>query len=182
MSTPGKVLVVLVLLVLPAWIILVSTVAQLNKNAGEQVAKLQASVANLENEISTLKKNITGMKDQISLEQDTMREQLSMLRAQQSDLQKIRSEWIENSSRASYEVGGMKETAKRAEANRDLRANERMQEIAAMQTLETQVEQLKQEHARLTEQLNKLQGEFKTTVDSNRKLLENLKAKKPSRT
>ena len=41
MSTAGKVLVVLVLLVAPVWIVMVSTVAQLNKNAGEQVAKLE---------------------------------------------------------------------------------------------------------------------------------------------
>ena len=182
MSTAAKVLVVLILLVLPVWIVLVSTVAQLNKNAGEQVAKLQASVTTLESELSTLRKNVTGLKDQISLEQHTMTQQLTVLRSQESALQKMRSEWIENSSRSNFEVGGMKETAKRAEADRDLRSTERMQEIAAMQALEAEVEQLKQEHARLTEQLNKLQSDFKTTVDSNRKLLENLKAKKPSRT
>jgi cell division protein FtsB len=180
MPTPGKVLVVLVLLVLPVWIVLVSTVAQLNKNAGEQVAKLQKSVENLENEFSTLKKNITGLKDQISLEQDAMTQHLTLLRTQQADLQKMRSQWIENAGRASYEVGGMRETAKRAEGDRDLRSTERMQEIAAMQAAEAQVEQLKQEHARLSEQLEKLQGDFKATVEGNRKLLERLKAKKAS--
>jgi hypothetical protein len=180
MPTSGKVLVVLVLLVLPVWIVLVSAVAQLNKNAGENVARLQKSVENLENEFATLKKNITGLKDQISLEQHAMTEQLTLLRAQQSNLQKMRSEWLENSSRAKYEVGGMQETSKRAEANRDLRSTERMQEIAAMQAAEAQVEKLKQEHARLSEQLEKLQGDFKATVDGNRKLLEKLKAKKAS--
>jgi hypothetical protein len=178
MSTPGKVLVVLVLLVVPVWIVLVSAVAQLNKNAGEQVAKLQASVANLENELTTLKKTVAGLKDQISLEQHTMSEQVSLLRSQQSNLQKMRSEWIENATRANYEVGGMKETAKRAEANRDLRSTERMQEIAAMQAAEAEVEKLKQEHARLSEQLEKLQNDFKRTVDANRKLLNALKAKR----
>jgi hypothetical protein len=168
------------LLVLPAWIVLASAVAQLNKNAGEQVAKLQKSVENLENQFTTLKNNVAGLKDQIAVEQGTMTEQLTLLRKQQSDLQKVRSEWIENSSRANFEVAGMKETAKRAEATRDLRASERMQEIAAMQAAEAQVEQLKQEHARLSEQLDKLQNEFKTTVDANRKLLNELKAKKRS--
>jgi hypothetical protein len=180
MSTPGKVLVVLVLLVLPVWIVLVSTVAQLNKNAGAQVATLQKSVENLENELATLRTNVTKLKDQIALEQYTMSEQLVLLRTQQSDLQKLRSQGLENASRAKFEVAGMQETAKRAEATRDLRSAEEMQERAALQASQKEVEELKQEDARLREQLGKLQADFKTTVDSNRKRLNDLKARKRS--
>jgi myosin protein heavy chain len=180
MSTAGKVLVVLVLLVVPIWVVLVSTVAQLNKNAGEQVATLEKSVENLKTELATLRKNMVGLKDQIALEQDAMTQQVTLLRSQQSDLQKARSEWVENVSRARYEVAGMQETAKEAEATRDRRAAEKMQEIAAKQAVEAEVQRLKQEHAQLSEQLDKLRGDFKTTVDTNRKLVDQIKAKKQS--
>jgi hypothetical protein len=180
MPTPGKVLVVLVLLFLPVWIVLVCTVAELNKKWGAQLASTERNVAKLESDFAALRKNVTGLKDEISLHQAEMTQHLTVLRAQQSDLQKARSEWLENASRAHLEVAGMQETAKRAAATRDVRAAESMQEMAAMQAVEGQVEQLKQEHARLSEELEKLQTDFKSTLDSNRKLLGQLKAQKPS--
>jgi hypothetical protein len=180
MPTPGKVLVVLVLVMVPVWIILASAVAQLNMNAGAQVATLKKNVENLEAELATLKKNVAGLKDQISLEQETMNQQLVVARSRQVDLQKARSQWIENVTRSRYQVAGVQEEAKRAEATRDLRAAEKMQEIAAKQAVEAEVELLKQEHAQLSDQLEKLRSAFKTTVDANRKLLDRLKAKKSS--
>jgi chromosome segregation ATPase len=180
MSTAGKVLVVLVLLVAPVWIVMVSTVAQLNKNAGAALAGLEKTVANLETEVATMTKNVVSLKDQISLEQEAMNQQLAASRARQAGLQKLRSEWSEISSREANQVAAMQEAAKRAEATRDLRAAERVQEAAAKQAAEAEVEKLQQEHAQLTEQLDKLRGEFKATVDENRKLMARLKAQKPS--
>ncbi len=180
MSTAGKVLVVLVLLVAPVWIVMVSTVAELNKNAGAQLAGLEKNVETLETEVATLKKNVVSLKDQIALEQEAMNQQLAATRAQQSDLQHARSEWIEIASRERFQVAAMQEAAKRAEATRDLRAAEKVQETAAKQAAEAEVEKLQQEHAQLTEQLDKLRGEFKATLDGNRKLMARLKARKPS--
>jgi hypothetical protein len=180
MSTAGKVLVVLVLLVAPIWILMASTVAQLNKNAGEQLEKLKKQVATLESDVSANKKSVVTLKDQIVLEQEAMNRQLAATRAHQADLQKARSEWIEIVSREKYQVAAMQEAAKRAEATRDLRAAEKVQENAAKQVVEAEVQQLMLEHAQLTEQLDKLRGEFKATVDQNRKLMARLKAKKPS--
>jgi chromosome segregation ATPase len=180
MSTAGKVLVVLVLLVAPVWIVMVSTVAQLNKNAGAQLAGLEKNVATLESDVASMTKNIVSLKDQIALEQQAMNQQLVATRAHQADLQKARSEWIEIASREAYQVAAMQEAAKRAEATRDLRAAEKVQETAAKQAAEAEVEKLQQEHAQLTEQLDKLRGDFKATVDENRKLMARLKAKKAS--
>ena len=180
MSTAGKVLVVLVLLVAPVWIVMVSTVAQLNKNAGEQLESLKKQVATLESDVSTMTRNVVNLKDQIAHEQEAMNQQLAVTRAHQADLQKARSEWIEIASRDKYQVAAMQEAAKRAEATRDLRAAEKVQETEAKQAVEAEVEKLQQEHAELTEQLDKLRGEFKATVDENRKLMARLKAKKPS--
>jgi len=180
MSTAGKVLVVLVLLVAPVWIVMVSTVAQLNMNAGASLAALKTQVATLENDVSTMTRDVVKLKDQIAHEQEAMSQQLAVTRAHQADLQKARSEWIEIASRDNYQVAAMQEAAKRAVATRDLRAAERVQETEAKKAAEDEVEKLQQEHAQLTEQLDKLRGEFKATVDENRKLMARLKAKKPS--
>jgi chromosome segregation ATPase len=171
MSTAGKVLSVLVLLVLPVWIVLVSSVAELNKSGGEQVANLKTKVAQLETELAATQKGIVELKDQISSEQGTMAEQLTMLRAHQSELQKARSETLEIVSRVKLQLGSMQEAARRAEASRDVRKNEQDQEKVAKATAETNVEKLKQEHAGLVEELDKLRNEFKGTVDTNRQLI-----------
>jgi chromosome segregation ATPase len=180
MSTAGKVLVVLVLLVAPVWIVMVSTVAQLNMNAGAGLAALKTKVATLENDVATMTRDIVKLKDQIAHEQEAMSQQLAVTRARQADLQKARSEWIEIAARDNYQVAAMQEAAKRAVATRELRAAEKVQETEAKQAAEAEVEKLQQEHAQLTEQLDKLRGEFKATADDNRKLMARLKAKKPS--
>ena len=177
MSTAGKVLVVLVLLVAPVWIVMVSAVAELNKNAGKQLEDLKKQVATLENDLSTMKRDIVKLKDGIALEQEAMNLKLAATRARQADLQKARSDGREMASREKNQVADMQHAAKRAEATRELRAAEKKQETAAKGVVEAEVEKLKQEHAQLTEQLDKLRDEFKTTVDENRKLMARLKAK-----
>jgi hypothetical protein len=180
MSTPGKVLVVLVLLLAPVWIIMISAVAQLNKNAGEQVESLKKNVNALENQVSAAEKEIVGLRDKIALEQEAMADHLAMIRAHKSDLEKSRSEWIENVTRYRFDLASRQETAKRAEATRDLRLAEKMQETEAKKATEAEVEQLKQEHAQLVEQLDKLRSDFKATLESNQKGVERLKGKKAS--
>jgi chromosome segregation ATPase len=177
MPTPGKVLVVLVMLLAPVWVILVSAVAQLNMSGGEQVGKLKQQVESLEKQVSDARRQVVALKDQITLAQVAMDEDLAVIRARQADLQKARSETIEMATRAKLQVASTQEAAKQAEATRDLRTTEKMQEIAAKEAAEKEVEALKQAHAESVEQLDKLRSEFKATIDSNRKLVERLKSK-----
>jgi hypothetical protein len=180
MSTPGKVLVVLTLLVVPAWIVMLSAVAQLNKNAGQQVEDLKKQVQNLENDVVATRKAVVRLKDDISLEQEAMTNQLAVLRSHVADLHKARSEWIEIATRGGFDVASMQEAAKRATTTRDLRVAEKMQEDTALHAAEAEVQKLMQEHAQLSQQLDSLRGNFKAALTTNRKLLDQLKAKKPS--
>jgi chromosome segregation ATPase len=179
MSTAGKVLVSLILLVVPVWIVLISSVAELNKSGGEQVANLKTKVEQLEADLISIQKNIVELKDQISLEQETMAEQLTLFREHQTELQKSRSETAEMVSRVKLQLGTMQEAARRAEADRDVRKAEQAQEQVAKGIAEGAVEKLKQEHAGLVEELDKLRNEFKGTFESNRQLLGRLR---PTRT
>lgn len=180
MSTAGKVLVVLVLLLAPVWVILVSAVAELNKSGGEQVAKLKGDVANLEKQVTDTRRQIVTLKDQIKLEQVTMLQEVAAIRSHAADLEKARSETFEIAARVNYQVVAMQEAAKRSEATKELRVAEKTQEIAAKAAAEKEVERLKQEHAALVERLDKLRNDFKATLDSNRKLVDRLKAKRAS--
>jgi len=180
MSTAAKVLAVLVLLVVPVWIILMSAVAELNKSGGAQVASLKKDVERLDGEVAKLQKDVVDLKDQITLEQGAMADQLSAIRAHQADLQKARSETIEIATRVKNQLASTQDAVKRAEATRNLRTTEKTQEIEAKAKAEAEVEKLKQVHAGLVEQLDKLRDDFKSTVDANRKLVGRLKAARSS--
>jgi hypothetical protein len=180
MSTPGKVLVVLVLLITPVWVMMVSAVAQLNKTGGKMVDDLKKQVKTLEDDVKTMRKSIVELKDTISLEQVTMADQVAALRSHAADLQKTRTDAIEYATRAQLQAAATEEQAKAAEATRDLRVAEHKEEIAAKKAAEDEVENLKQEHATLTEQLDKLRNEFKKTVEANRKLVARLKGRRSS--
>src|SRR5262249_13164823 len=104
MSTPGKVLVVLVLLLNPVWVILVSAVAQLYKNAGAQVKSLKDEVASLEKSVADTKQQIVGLKDDIEREQLAMATELAAIRGHQADLQRTRTEIFEIRSRVQFQL------------------------------------------------------------------------------
>jgi DNA repair exonuclease SbcCD ATPase subunit len=179
MSTPGKVLVVLVLLLTPVWIILISAVAQLNKNAGAQVKSLKEEVASLEKSVAGTKEDIVRLKDDIELEQLAMATELAAIRGHQANLQKARSEILEIKSRVQYQLASTQEAVKDATTTKDLRIAEKNAEKEALQTTQTEVEKLQQEHAQLVEELGKLRNEFKSTVDSNRQFLARFQAARP---
>jgi hypothetical protein len=137
-------------------------------------------VARLEKEVDTMRKSVVDLKDQIKFDQVERAEQLAVLRSHQADLQKARTETLEIASRAKFQVASYQETAKQAAADRDLRVTEKMEEIAAKAAVEAEVEKLKQEHASLVEQLDKLRNDFKSTLDANQKLVNRLKGGRSS--
>jgi hypothetical protein len=69
MSTAGKVLVALVLLVAPILVILSSAVAELNKSGTRAVESLKAQVGELKGDVAKNERDIVALKDEITLEQ-----------------------------------------------------------------------------------------------------------------
>src|SRR4051794_848243 len=95
MSTAGKVLVVLVLLLLPVWIILVSTVATLNMEWTQALAKQKQQIATLESDVAKNQRAIADLQDKITLEQLATEEQQTVLRAKLADVERAKAEAIE---------------------------------------------------------------------------------------
>jgi len=129
MSTAGKVLVVLVMLVVPIWVTLVSAVAETNKTWGEQVQKLEGQVKKLQEDVKAARQDLVATKDQISRDQVAMAERIAMLRSRKVDVEKRLSETIEIATRLKLRLKATQDEIKQAEATRDLRAAEKTAEI-----------------------------------------------------
>jgi len=174
MSTAGKVLVVLVSLLTLVWIVLIATVAQLNKNGTKAVRDLETQVAKLEQDVAANQKSLESLKDQISREQTTTGQELAVIQSRQTELERARTELLETASRVKYQVAEIEAAVKTAQLDRDQRVAEKKAETEARDAARAEVAQLKIEHSRLSDQLTQLRNKFKATVEENRRLVDRL--------
>ena len=177
MSTVGKVLSVLVMLVAAAWVVLSAGVAQLNRNGTKAVEDLKKQISQFESDVSKAERDVHVFKEEQSLQMDATQAQLRVLQSKQADVEKARSEVIEIASRVTLQLANVEATVKSSEALRDLRVAEHKAEIEAKAEAEKGVETLKEERTKLIDQLTELRTKFKTTLDENRSLVGRLRGK-----
>lgn len=171
MSTAGKVLIALVLLVLPVWIMLVSAVAQLNSEWKQALAKQQQQAESLEQQIAKNEQEIAATRDAISRMLDVAQEQQTVLRSKIADVERSRANAAEILSSVNVQLSVLKGAVAGAEKARDQRAAEKMAEIQRKDAAEKEVEQLKIQNNELMNTLAQLREEFKATLDANRRLI-----------
>jgi chromosome segregation ATPase len=174
MSTPGKVLVVLVTLTSLVWIVMVASVAQINNTGSEKFASLTQQVDKLQADVAESQRQVEALKDQISQAQVQMGLDLATIRVRQAALEKVRSDAIEMATRVKLQLAGYEASVETAKTARDQREAEKKAEAEAMARAEAEVEELKKEHAQLTKQLANLGNEFRTTLAANRQLVDRL--------
>jgi hypothetical protein len=171
MSTAGKVLIALIILVLPIWIMLVSAVAQLNSEWRQALAKQKQQVESLEQQIAKNEQDIAQTRDTISTVLDTAQEQQTVLRSKIADVERSRANAAEILSAVNVQLSVLKGAVAGAEKARDQRAAEKMAEIQGKETAEKEVEQLKIQNNELMNTLAQLREEFKATLEANKKLI-----------
>ncbi len=174
MSTPGKVLVVLVTLTSLIWIVMVASVAQINNTGSETLATLNTQVEKFEVDVVQAQRQLEDFKDQISQAQVEMGLDLATIQSRQAAREKIRSDTIEMATRVKLQLAGFEASVQTAQTARDQREAEKKAEIEAKAQAEAEVARLASEHSRLTEQLTKLSNEFRTTLASNKRLVDRL--------
>jgi chromosome segregation ATPase len=174
MSTAGKVLTVLVLLLAPIWMFLMATVAQLNTNWTEAIDARDKDIAKLEEQVKTNEREIQALKDQVASQQDTTERTSAVLRSQVAEVERQRAEAIEIQTRVASQVETINAALKNAEAARELRKTELANEQTAKKQFEDEVEKLKGENTALLDELTNLRNDFKETLESNRALKERL--------
>ena len=92
MSTAGKVLAVLVMLMSLVWMVLTAGVDQLNTNANKKLNDLVVQIEKLEGEVEQARGDLLAVKSSASTIQETLDHESTVLRARQSDLEKDRSQ------------------------------------------------------------------------------------------
>lgn len=179
MSTAGKVLVVLVLLIVPVWILLASAVAQLNAEWGQELEKQRTEVARLEQAVTKNQRDIQALTDQISLEQDTLAEHRTLLTAQLADVERTKAETVAIQAAIKVQLDVLNSAIKNAEVARQQRSAEKQSETEGKAKAEKEVADLKGQNAELMDHLTQLRNDFKSILESNKTLVDRLK-KQPS--
>ncbi|WP_435017799.1 hypothetical protein TA3x_005419 [Tundrisphaera sp. TA3] len=171
MSTAGKVLVVLVMLMMAGWMVLLSAVTQLNKNHGEAVAKNQKQLDDVTAEVAKVTQDITTTINKAHLLQaDTVRD-LREIQGRITAAERHQSATNASLARLKFQVANYESALATAKAALETRIAEETQanEIKAAKLAE--IEQAKARNADLREQLARLQSEFKQLLAENAKLV-----------
>jgi len=172
MSTAGKVLVVLVLLLLPVWIILVSTVATLNMEWTQALAKQTTQVATLEGDVAKNTQAIADLQAKISLEQVTSEAEQTVLRARVADVERAKAEAIEIQTGVKVQLAMLQNAVAKAQVARKDRDQEQQNETAGLAAARMTVDELKAANSELLNELTQLRDEFKSLLESNKTVVE----------
>jgi chromosome segregation ATPase len=171
MSTAGKVLIVLVMLLTMVWIVLSAGVSRLNTNAntrlyelGKQVEELQVKVKDAQSEIASIVTQTTQTQEQVDRE-------FGLLRAKQSDLERARSNISDTLSSVKYELELVQGTVKGAQTDLEHRNIEQQEETARLGTNRSQVAELMADCGKLRDLLSSLRKDFQSNYHASVELL-----------
>jgi chromosome segregation ATPase len=167
MSTAGKVLSVLVMLVLVVWIVLSAGVARLNTNGNTAIHDLSEQVDKLRAEVDQTQVDVAGLRDQTSTIQEKIDHDLTVLRDRQVQLEKSRSQIFESLERYKHQLGTVDESVKSALALVQNRIAERDAEQKALADTRAEVKTLMADSSQLMNHLDTLRKTFQTTYQRN---------------
>ena len=177
MSTTGKVLSVLAVLLALVWTVLTSAVAELNRNGTKAFEDLQGKYSKIAEDLKVAEHDFQTFQDKINEEQIETDNDLAVLRGQQAELEKARSQVLEITSRLNLDLELLAVTIKQATVDRDFRATEKVAEIKAKADAEAEVEKLKSENADSLARLTELRETFKSALEANKSMVEKLESK-----
>ncbi|MGE3818019.1 MAG: hypothetical protein AB7I30_01155 [Isosphaeraceae bacterium] len=175
MSTAGKVLSVLSMLLAAVWVLLAAGVTQVNRSGGEAVKKLTEDVAKLEEEIAASKRQLAVLVDETYQQRLKTQSELTVLQVQQAEVEKARAQVLDNASHLRHQFESLTRTIAAARDGGELRMAEREAETKAKAEAEALVEQLKATNAELRAELDGLSERFRSSLTENQALVERLR-------
>ena len=167
MSTAGKVLAVLVMLVSLVWMVLSAGVDQLNTNGNKRLHELAEQIEKLESDVDQARDEVVALKASASTVQETLDHEATVLRARQSDLEKDRSQIKELLSNWQYQLETAKETIDRAKTALQHRTEEHESSQQLLAKTKSEVKELMDRCGELTNELLALRKEFNSTYQGN---------------
>jgi chromosome segregation ATPase len=171
MSTPGKVLIVLIVLASLVWMVLLAGVGQLNRNANRTLAELSEKIEKLDEDVKAARSEIVQVKDQTTIVEEDMDRHLAVIRSRQNDVERTNSHIKEALTRVQNQLGTLAESVKNAELSAKEHAAEQVAEQQALEAGRAEVESLKAQNSELMNRLTGLRNQFNTTLRTNVELL-----------
>jgi chromosome segregation ATPase len=172
MSTAGKVLIVLVMLVTMVWIVLASGVSRVNTNANTRLNELIQQVEKLQGQVKDTQTEVASLLSQTSQTQESIDREFHLMSAKISDLQRARSNVFETLSGLNHELEIVNGTVKAAQTDLENRNVEYQEETNRLGADRTQVEELMADCKKLRDRLGSLRKEFQDAYHASLEMLD----------
>ena len=169
MSTAGKVLTVLILMVMVAWIIMSSAVTQLNVNWQQKIATQVKQYDDTTAKIVQLTADAVTVTELARAEQANKDRDLREVQGRTAAIEARRSAKIEDLSRIRIQLADYEEAVKKAEINLATRKAEKVKTKEKLATTLNEVSKKQDENSQLRDQLAKLQNDFIRLLTNNAK-------------
>lgn len=179
MSTAGKVLTVLTVLLMFVWIFLISGVAQLNANSGKTVAELQKKAVDLQDETTKAQGDALDTRDAVVKEQEAKDRELRNARIELSTVERQLTSTRERLSRLQFQLETYAKALATAREDLDLRNKEKADLETAKANGTAAVDKLRSENAERLDRLAKLRDEFQQTRQRNASTVDSLRGGRP---
>jgi chromosome segregation ATPase len=167
MSTAGKVLIVLVMLVTFVWVVLSAGVSRVNTNANTRVYELSNQVEKLQGQLKDAQDEAASLLTQITQEQENTDRERTVLRAKQADLERVKSQISDTLSGVKYELEIVEGTAKSAQTDLENRTTELAEETKSLEKDRADNQELIASCSKQRDELASLRKEFKSKYHAN---------------
>jgi chromosome segregation ATPase len=167
MSTAGKVLTVLILLVSVVWLVLMSAVTQLNVNWQEKIAAQQKNLDQATAELAKSQGDFLSLTEQARLKQNETDLKVSAKEGEIVGAQARRSSRVEDLTRLKAQVADTQVAAETAKGNLATREAELIANQEELAKKRDEIAKAKAANADLKTQLAQLQSEFKRLLAEN---------------
>jgi hypothetical protein len=175
MSTTGKVLTVLVLLVSLVALLFAAPVTQLNRNGAAAVKKLQDDIEKLEPQVAQAKTGLHEQVDKEHAERLKAERDRVVLQARQAETEKLRSQLEEIATRTKLQLETISATLKQAQADVQQRQAEKAAETKAKDDAEAEVGRLMAQNKESRERLDGLRARFRQALEANKQMVSKLR-------
>lgn len=174
MSTAGKVLSVLTILLALVWVMLSSALTEFNKAGAKAVEKAKADLVSASETYQKLVVDLQATKDETDKQQVKTLAEVTELRERQADKEKERSQALQLASRIKLQVEGADASLKAAEILDKERLEEKEAETKALEETKTLVAKLMGENNDFLAKLSELRDQFAKTLQANKAMTDRL--------
>jgi len=172
MSTAGKVLCILITVPAILWIWLASGVAEMNRNWGQEIVRLDAGIAQAKTDIETTMEEVAKLKSKIDLVQRERDSQLTVMRGQMSQLYEFESMSKETQDRYAQQLASVNSSAEAAERRVQRAVQDLTETKQQLVDSTTELEKVRGENQQDREALAQLRQQFLSLLAENTDLVQ----------